>query len=293
MQSLRIHVEVFIASQILGRDQGVFSTKDITKFIRQEFGDSRPGIRPYVNSVCVANVPLHHLLGYNYLWRTPLGALRLFNSKVDLPHSGREYCHIQPKLADLPEKYQYLFDESIHEKKSPLRNLAPFVKEPAQLADSQFQKLDKYSHRSSSSYSKRAEFMAIGELLRRGHNVYMTLVDDQQINCVIRQEKDEQLRYLDIQILASSKEADRPANFSSFKVHNPRENLCFIFYSEAVQTYWIIPSVELIKVANIYRNDITKGTFSIAFARPLKDQVILRPRFKKYENAFHLLDWNV
>ena len=55
------------------------------------------------------------------------------------------------------------------------------------------------NHRSSASFGKRQEYVAIAELLRRGLDVYMTLVDDQQIDCIIRQEKGGDLRYLNIQ----------------------------------------------------------------------------------------------
>ena len=52
--------------------------------------------------------------------------------------------------------------------------------------------------RSSVSFGKRQEYIAVAELLQRGHDVYMTLVDDQQIDYIIRQENNEgQLRYLD------------------------------------------------------------------------------------------------
>src|SRR6266496_4782001 len=62
----------------------------------------------------------------------------------------------------------------------------------------------KRSFRSSASFGKRQEYVAVAELLRRGFDVYMTLVDDQQIDCIIRQELNSQLRYVDIQIKARS-----------------------------------------------------------------------------------------
>ena len=71
------------------------------------------------------------------------------------------------------------------------------------------------NYRSSAFFGKRQEYIAVAELLRRGYDVYMTLVDDQQIDCVIRQEKDGQLRYLDIQIKARSKECT-PKNAGRF-----------------------------------------------------------------------------
>jgi hypothetical protein len=44
------------------------------------------------------------------------------------------------------------------------------------------------SFRPSGSFGKRQEYIAVAELLRRGYDVYMTLVDDQQIDCVVRLE---------------------------------------------------------------------------------------------------------
>ena len=70
-----------------------------------------------------------------------------------------------------------------------------------------------------------------GELLRRGYDVYMTLVDDQQIDCVIRQEKNGKLRYLDVQIKARSENAKNPGTFSAMEIRQPRENFIYIFYS--------------------------------------------------------------
>ena len=53
--------------------------------------------------------------------------------------------------------------------------------------------------RHSGSFGKRQEFGAIAELLRRGYDVYVTLVDDQGIDCIVRQGP---RRYFDVQIRA-------------------------------------------------------------------------------------------
>ena len=92
------------------------------------------------------------------------------------------------------------------------------------------------------------KYITVGELLRRGLDVYMTLVDDQQIDCIIRQEKIGQLRYLDIQIKARSNQCIEKDGgfFPAMHVRNPRENFYFIFYSEHANTYWIVPSLELV-----------------------------------------------
>ena len=147
------------------------------------------------------------------------------------------------------------------------------------------------SHRSSASFGKRHEYIAVGELLRRGFDVYMTLVDDLQIDCVIRQEKNGGLRYLDIQIKARSEGAKNPGTFSAMDIRQPRENFFFIFYSEQAETYWIVPSLELIKEANRNKTGAHKGKYRIVFTNQNKNGASPRPRFKRYQNAFHLLDW--
>ena len=108
------------------------------------------------------------------------------------------------------------------------------------------------SYRSSASFGKRQEYVAVAELLRRGFDVYMTLVDDQQIDCIIRQENDGALRYLDIQIKARSNQCVQKDGgfFPAMQIRNPRENFFFIFYSEHADTYWVVPSLELIEEAN-------------------------------------------
>jgi len=144
--------------------------------------------------------------------------------------------------------------------------------------------------RTSASFGKRQEYMAVAKLLNLGHDVYMTLVDDQQIDCIIRQEKEGKLRYLDIQIKARSKDAKNPGTFAAMEVRKPRENFFFVFYSELAETYWIVPSLELVKEANQNKAGKNKGKLRIVFINKVKNGVRPRPRFKKYENAFELLE---
>ena len=151
------------------------------------------------------------------------------------------------------------------------------------------------THRSRASFGKRQEFLAIAELLQRGHDVYMKLVDDQQIDCVVRQESNGELRYLDIQIKARSKDCD-PQNagrFAAMDIPFPRENYYFIFYSEQAQAYWIVPSLELVKEANQNKLGLNRGKYSINFCIPTKSGFTTLARFMKYQNAFDILDWTV
>jgi len=152
------------------------------------------------------------------------------------------------------------------------------------------------SHRSTASFGKRQEYIAVAELLRRGFDVYMTLVDDQQIDCVIRQERNGRLRYLDMQIKARSLDAKNAGTFAALAVRDPRPDFWFIFYSEAAHIYWIIPSLDLVKLANMNKGGETKegknkGKFTIKLANKTKSGWKPRPKFSGYENAFATLNW--
>lgn len=149
------------------------------------------------------------------------------------------------------------------------------------------------SFRSSASFGKRQEFVAIAEMLRRGFDVYLTLVDDQQIDCVVRKEVAGKPVYMDIQIKARSKKCN-PRNagtFAAMEVRNPRPNFFFIFYSEQADCYWILPSLELVKEANQNKTGQNAGKYRIVFTNLSRKtgQVVPRPRFEMYRNKFELL----
>lgn len=149
------------------------------------------------------------------------------------------------------------------------------------------------AYRDSASFGKRQEFVAIAELLRRGFDVYLTLVDDQQIDCVVRNEILGEPVYLDIQIKARSKQCN-PKNagtFAALEVRNPRANFFFIFFSEQTNCYWVLPSLKLIKEANRNKTGQNVGKYRIVFTNLSSKTglVVPRPRFEKYRNNFELL----
>lgn len=147
--------------------------------------------------------------------------------------------------------------------------------------------------RSSASFGKRQEFVAIAEMLRRGFDVYLTLVDDQQIDCVVRKEVSGEPVYLDIQIKARSKECN-PRNagtFAALEVRKPRPNFFFIFYSEQADCYWVLPSTELIEEANQNKSGKNAGKYRIVFTNLSRKTGLVtpRPRFEKYQDNFNIL----
>ena len=140
--------------------------------------------------------------------------------------------------------------------------------------------------RSSASFGKRQEFGAIAELLRRGYDVYVTLVDDQQIDCVVRQGPSD---FYDVQIKARSKDCvvGNQAYFPLLWVDKPRRNYIFILYAEAIGdqgTYWVIPSTTLTEpgFGNSLKSGDNKGAFRVRLALNGKP----RPKYLNYINAF-------
>jgi hypothetical protein len=138
------------------------------------------------------------------------------------------------------------------------------------------------------SFGKRQEYATFGELLRRNFDVYVTLVDDQQIDCVVRFDG-EPPRYVDVQIKARSNSAKEPGTFI-VPIRRPRDHFYFIFYSEAANTYWVMPSLDLVKKAHRYWFGPHAGEYRIDFTytRPSGEVQPLR-RWDTYRDQFALL----
>lgn len=126
--------------------------------------------------------------------------------------------------------------------------------------------------RHSSSFGKRQEFGAIAELLRRGYDVYVTLVDDQGIDCIVRQGPRE---FYDVQIKARSLEskAGKRGLFTLIDCSKPRRNYVFIFFAEGVGErgrYWVIRSTDIVRkgFANSLKSGKNIGKFRLELNRP-------------------------
>lgn len=149
--------------------------------------------------------------------------------------------------------------------------------------------MNQKAFRHSASFGKRQEFVAIAELLRRGFDVYLTLVDDQGIDCIVRLDRDPPI-YLDVQIKARSKDAKQPGTFAALDVPNPRPNYIFIFYSEAADCYWVMSSLDLVAEANVGKSGGAEGKFSLKFVNvSVGGEARPRPKWEKYRDHFDLL----
>lgn len=149
------------------------------------------------------------------------------------------------------------------------------------------------SFRNAASFGKRQEYIAVAELLRRNLDVYMTLVDDQQIDCIVRSVKNGKPRYIDVQIKARSRDCmpKNAARFAAMEIREPRRNFYFMFYSERADTYWIIPSEQLVREATNSKSGKSKGKYSVRLTNwsEKQERAIPRPRFEKYRDNFRAL----
>jgi hypothetical protein len=149
------------------------------------------------------------------------------------------------------------------------------------------------SFRNTASFGKRQEYIAIAELLRKGYDVYQTLVDDQQIDCIVRLDYKNELKYFDIQIKARSKNAKKQSwgDWPSIKIKFPRNNFIFIFYSEPLEKYWVIPSNTLVNKGYLIPNNDEKDLFNINLSKysPKKDCHTDNPTFAEFIDNFSIL----
>jgi len=141
------------------------------------------------------------------------------------------------------------------------------------------------SYRDSASFGKRQEYVVVAELLKRGFDVYMTLVDDQGIDCIIR--KDEH-KYIDVQIKARSKTA-KQWNFFAAMTIEPRDNYYFIFYLETNNTVWVMPSKDVVKYAITNKQGKNKGKHSLTLPKSETTDKAKKFSIYKGELGFDLL----
>lgn len=151
-------------------------------------------------------------------------------------------------------------------------------------------KLTQRSYRHRASFGKRQEYIAIAELLKQGYDVYIPLVDDQHIDCVIRRADHD---YVDLQIKARSKDGQprEVGKFAAMEIPNPRDKYFFIFYSDHIETYWIFPSIVLVDLASQIKKGkhLGKYTVNLTGCSKKKGGVYPFPKYSEYQNNFDIL----
>ena len=115
------------------------------------------------------------------------------------------------------------------------------------------------SFRHPAGFGKRMEYNLVGKMLMEGLDVYLPLVDDHGVDCVIKKEDG---TFIEVQIKARSNEVkEGDAALFSAITHELTENFYFVFYSERVDggTMWILSSEEFLKECVTNKNGKNAG----------------------------------
>ena len=97
----------------------------------------------------------------------------------------------------------------------------------------------------------------------KGLDVYVPLVDDHDVDCVIKKEDG---TFIEVQIKASSNEVtDGDAVLFSAITHELTDNYYFVFFSERLDMMWILSSEEFLKEYVTNKSGKNKGKRSIWF----------------------------
>lgn len=144
--------------------------------------------------------------------------------------------------------------------------------------------------RHSAAFGKRIEYYVIGLMLKEGLDVFLPMVDDDAIDAVIKKPNG---TFVEVQIKARSidNKFGSAALFAGIP-HEPRPNYWFVFYSERMDTRWILSSEEFVKEANQNKTGKNAGKRSIHFnGKNIKTKLEhVYPRFEKYvSNDFRRL----
>lgn len=119
------------------------------------------------------------------------------------------------------------------------------------------------SFRDKASYGKRVEYMIISKMLMEGMDVYVPLVDDHGVDCVVKKADG---TFVEVQIKATSKNCDTRycAMFSAIW-HEKTPNYYFVFYSETLDTIWLLSSEEFVSLSSQSSSGKNKGQRAIQF----------------------------
>lgn len=140
--------------------------------------------------------------------------------------------------------------------------------------------------RHSAGFGKRIEYWVIGLMLKEGLDVYVPLVDDDAIDAIIRRADNS---FVTVQIKARSKDViyGDAALFAAIP-HELRDNYWFVFYSERLDSIWIMSSEEFIKESVQNKTGKNAGKRSIWFNGKKKDKTTgksveyCKKQFEKY-----------
>lgn len=141
------------------------------------------------------------------------------------------------------------------------------------------------SFRNNTAFGKRIEFYIIGLMLKEGLDVYLPLVDDDGIDAIVKKPDG---TFIEVQIKARSKKVKfGSAGLFAAITHELRQNYWFVFYSERMDTMWIMSSQEFIAESRQNSTGKNKGKRTISFngTSKVKMREHVYKRYQKYVAA--------
>ena len=139
----------------------------------------------------------------------------------------------------------------------------------------------KKSFRTLAGFGKRIEYWIIGRMLKEGLDVYLPLVDDDAVDALIRRPNGT-IALVQIKARSQDVRSGDAGLFAGIPHPKKRTDYWFVFYSERMNTMWILTSSEFIKES--YQNTKGKnaGKRTIWFNGMRHGSEYTKPRFKKY-----------
>jgi hypothetical protein len=138
------------------------------------------------------------------------------------------------------------------------------------------------SHRHSAGFGKRIEYYIVGLMLKQGLDVYLPLVDDDAIDAVVKRPDGS---FVEVQIKARSKDVifGDAALFAAMW-HDHRPGYWFVFYSERIDTIWVMSSREFLSEAVQNKSGKNIGMRGIWFngKNTKANTEHVKPQFQKY-----------
>lgn len=142
------------------------------------------------------------------------------------------------------------------------------------------------SFRHSAGFGKRMEYNLIGQMLMEGLDVYLPLVDDHGVDCVIKKTDG---TFIEVQIKARSREvAEGDAALFAMIDHELTQNFYFVFYSERLEMMWILSSEEFLRECYTNKNGKNAGKHILWFngtrtdKQTGKKEEYCKEQFEKY-----------
>ena len=110
--------------------------------------------------------------------------------------------------------------------------------------------------KNTQKYGKRKELDIISKMLEENLDVYVPIVDDHGIDCIITRDE---LHYCKVQIKSRSSDVRQPGCFTVDNHEVVIPNFYFVFFCEKTDCFWIFSSEEFCDCAKLRTNCKTAG----------------------------------